>query len=173
MQNRISIDLASDSSSLDSLSFAGLVCIQDQQSKSPTDIVYQNNKDDQEFEFVSGTQSRSPQNLQKNCNGHLLPLEFLLKSRQSQATNEQDYKQSRTASLSSSKTPMDNHVNHTKVSNRSNQKVKNQVKKESTAPRSSFGLKLFHSFVSPCRECSAASPTIKAHTVPQESVKLR
>ncbi|KAB2007439.1 hypothetical protein ES319_D10G030400v1 [Gossypium barbadense] len=54
-QNRISMDVAADNTSLDSLSFAGLVCIQDQQSKPPPHTAYHSNKDDQEFEFISGT----------------------------------------------------------------------------------------------------------------------
>ncbi|XVF27609.1 hypothetical protein REPUB_Repub14bG0122900 [Reevesia pubescens] len=179
IQNKISVDVAADSSSLDSLSFTGLVCIQDQQSKSPKDRGYQNNKDDQEFEFVSGTPGTSPHYLKKNShpdmiisNSHLLPLECLLKSAQSQAANKPDYKQSPPPSLGSSKTPLDNHANHTKVYHKSNQEAKNQVKKEQPASRSWFGHKLFQSLVSPCRECHADSPTIKAHTAPQARMNL-
>lgn len=180
MQNKISMDVAADSSSpdSDSLSFAGLVCIQDQQSKSSTERVYLNNKDDQEFEFVSGTPSTSPHSLKKNChpdmiipNSHL-PLKFLLKS--AQATNKPCYKQSGASSLGSSRnTPIDNHADHTKVSHKSNQEGKNQVRKNQTATRPSFGQKLFQSFVSPCRECRAVKPTVKAHVAPQQSIKLQ
>ncbi|WRX26385.1 hypothetical protein QQP08_018872 [Theobroma cacao] len=175
MQNKISMDVAADSSSLNSLSFSGLVCIQDQQSKSPPNRAYQNNKDDQEFEFVSGT---SPHNLKNShpdmviSDSHLLPLEFLLKSGQSQAAKKPGNKQLRPASPGSSKMPIGNHANHSKDSHRSNRKVINQVKKGSTSSRSWFGQKLFQSFVSPCRECHAVRPTMKAHTVPQESTKL-
>ncbi|XVF25769.1 hypothetical protein REPUB_Repub13aG0242100 [Reevesia pubescens] len=174
------MDVAADGSSLDSLSFAGLVCIQDQKSKSPIDRAYQNNKDDQEFEFVSGTPGTSSHCLKKNShpdmiisNSHLLPLEFLLKPPQSQATNKPGYKQERPPFLGSSRMPIDNHVNHTKVSRESNQEAKNQVKKN-TASRSSFGQKLFQFqyFVSPCKECHAVTPTMKAPTAPQESIKF-
>ncbi|XVF87448.1 hypothetical protein PTKIN_Ptkin18bG0120800 [Pterospermum kingtungense] len=170
MQNKISMDIAADSSSLDSLSFSGLVCIQDQQSsKSPTKRPYHHN-DDQEFEFVSSTSLHS---LNKNphpdmiiSNSHLLPLEFLLKkSTQSHA----GYKQSRPPSLGSSKTPIDSRANnHTKASEKSNQEANGQVKTKQTASRS-----WFQSFVSPCRECRAESPTVKAHAAPRERVKLR
>lgn len=49
------MDAAADTTSLDSLSFAGLVCIQDQQSKPPPNRAYPSTKDDREFEFVSST----------------------------------------------------------------------------------------------------------------------
>ncbi|KAE8732485.1 hypothetical protein F3Y22_tig00001957pilonHSYRG00015 [Hibiscus syriacus] len=44
---------ADDGTSLDSLSFAGLVCIQDQLANSHPHRAY-NDKDDHEFEFISG-----------------------------------------------------------------------------------------------------------------------
>ncbi|XP_021294571.1 putative E3 ubiquitin-protein ligase RING1a [Herrania umbratica] len=139
----------------------------------PSERAYQNNKDDQEFEFVSGTPGTSPHNLKKNSHpdmaisdSHLPPLEFLLKSGQSQAANKPGNKQLRPASSGSSKMPIGNHADHSKDSHRSNRKVINQVKKGSTSSRSWFGQKLFQSFVSPCRECHAVRPTMKAHTVP-------
>ncbi|XVE51373.1 hypothetical protein DITRI_Ditri02bG0035000 [Diplodiscus trichospermus] len=171
-QNKISMDVAADSSSLDSLSFAGLLCIQDQQSKSPNRTGYQDNTDDQEFEFVSGTLGKSPHNLKENShpdmlensdNHHLLPLELLLKSAQSEAANKPGYKKSRPPSLGS-------HANQTIVSHETNEEAKNQVKRKQAASRS-FGQKLFQSFVSPCRECHAVRPTMKAHAASQKSTK--
>lgn len=153
MQNRISMDFnaTDDSSSLDSLSFAGLVCIQDQQSKSPTKRPNRNVDNDfavdQEFEFVSGTSLQDLNNNNKNphqCHDmiissnstHLLPLELLLKSAESQAANSNREEES--------------HDKRSKTSANSRSSL-------------SFGQKLFQSFVSPCRECQTASPTVKAH----------
>ena len=47
LQNKISVDVAANKGSANSLSFAGLICIQDQQSKLPPII----KEDDPEFEF--------------------------------------------------------------------------------------------------------------------------
>lgn len=51
LQNKISVDVAADNGSSDSLSFAGFVSIQDQQSKSPPDISAKQIKKTQKFEF--------------------------------------------------------------------------------------------------------------------------
>lgn len=87
LQNKISVNVAADNSSLDSLSFAGLVCIQDQQMKLPPN----NAKHDREFKFNPPTPDKTaPDQLSQSpadiliSNGQLLPHTLLLQARQSQ-----------------------------------------------------------------------------------------
>ncbi|MBA0739763.1 hypothetical protein Gogos_013000, partial [Gossypium gossypioides] len=125
-QNKISMDVATDhsnSSSLDySLSFTSLVCI------DPPN--HQSNKD------------QSPHDSNKSSppdsgGGHLLPLEFLLKSRPPSLGGDGERKL--------------------------NGEVRNQGKRETMGSKLSFGRKLLRSFVSPCRECRVVKPsTVKA-----------
>lgn len=58
------------------------------------------------------------------------------------------------------------------ISDKPNHKVRNKAKKECTAASSSFGLKLFQSFLSPCRQCQTDTPTVKARTAPGENLKI-
>ncbi|GMI64610.1 hypothetical protein HRI_000130300 [Hibiscus trionum] len=159
-QNKISMDVAAEhsSSSLDSLSFASLVCIdRNQHSKSVTGTSSsapdQSNKDHgHEFEF------RIPHNPNRNyypdkviSGGRLRPLEFLMKSAQPHATTD------------------NNKSRPTMVSHKSNEDAKNRGRREANGSKSWFGRRLFQSLVSPCRECRAVKPSMKA---PQKRIKL-
>lgn len=181
LQNKISVDVAADARSLDSLSFAGLVCIQDQQWKSAsTDTANQIQKEDSEFEF---SQSRPtfktataptndfPSNLLIS-DGQLLSQTSLSQSKQHYAINQQHYRGSVPATRNISKRSSCKTGVDTEVSDRQYQEQRNQVKKEQTASKSCFGQKVFESFLSPCRECQAADSTVKAHKLRGENVKL-
>lgn len=125
-QNKISMDVATDhsnSSSLDySLSFTSLVCI------DPPN--HQSNKDQSPHDSNKSSRPDSG-------GGHLLPLEFLLKSRPPSLGGDGERKW--------------------------NGEVRNQGKRETMGSKPSFGRKLLRSFVSPCRECRVVKPsTVKA-----------
>lgn len=164
-RNRVSKETKANNSSLDSLSFTDLVCIQDQQSESiPTNQIGKHNH---EFEF--STAIPSPRSITQNSpavelipNNHLQLHAFLCQSKQSHVNNMPCYKE---------KLPSSQDSHGRKVSQTSIHEVRNQANKVCTAKSSSFAEKLFRSFVSPCRECHACQPTVKAHIIPQENTK--
>jgi hypothetical protein len=147
LQNNISVDVAAGKGSDDSLSFAGLICIQDQQSKLPPII----KEDDPEFEFshtrphltASDSIKYSPPDDQLVSNGW----------------NESSSRGSSLATCGRSRRP-----GGMKVTFKQNHEVRIQVNKERTAASSGFGWKLLQSFFSPCRQCpaNAITPTAKS-----------
>uniref|UniRef100_A0A803QGL2 Uncharacterized protein n=1 Tax=Cannabis sativa TaxID=3483 RepID=A0A803QGL2_CANSA len=175
-QNKSSFDVAADASSLDSLSFAGLVCTQQQKLMSPSTHSHQVHKQDPEFEFsIAGQESTatdssmcSPAHLLVS-NGKLQQQAFPFQSKQRHSkTNKPHRKGSSPATSNGSKRSSD----RTSAIGVSDKHKKEQ--KHSTS-RSGIGWRLIKSFSSPCRECRAATPatpTINTQTNPRESFKL-
>ncbi|KAF3451447.1 hypothetical protein FNV43_RR07542 [Rhamnella rubrinervis] len=171
----MSVDVAADSASLDSLSFAGLVCIQDQQRKSPptNNTAKQIHKQDPEFEFsrsrpqsTTSSPTKSPPTDLFISNGQLLPQSYPPQPKKHQVINQQHGR-----GLVPSTHPHCERSSGTKVSDRQYQEQRKQVKEKHAAPKSSFGWELFKSFVSPCRKCQAANSIVKAHKLRGENVK--
>ncbi|GKV47715.1 hypothetical protein SLEP1_g54584 [Rubroshorea leprosula] len=145
MQNKVSMDIAVNRSSLDSLSFADFVCMQDQLAKSPPATgLYKISEEDLEFEFRP-----APQNL-----GKFLPADVFSNSEKppqavlTQAIGKPRYKNSLPASHISSNRSKGNQNDYIKASAKAH-KVRNQANKDGTAQRSWFGQKLLLSFVAP------------------------
>lgn len=171
LQNKISVDVAADSESLDSLSFAGLVCIQDQQRNSlPTNnTAKQIHKQDPEFEFSQSISQSTTSSTTKNpspdlfiSNGQLLPQSYQSRSKKHQVINQQHGRGSVPATRTLSE-----RLSGTEVSAKQYQEQRKQVKEKHAAPKS-----WFKSFVSPCRECQAANSTVRAHKLRGENVLL-
>ncbi|KAF8039863.1 hypothetical protein BT93_B2160 [Corymbia citriodora subsp. variegata] len=170
LQNKISVDVAADNSSLDSLSFAGLVCIQDQQTKLPPN----NAKHDREFKFSPPTPDKAtPDQLSHSpadiliSNGQLLPHTLLFQAQQSQIA-------SRTYSRGSPQETQMNNKNFDKKNkgctediHKTNRGINDQATKESTSPSSWIGRKM-HCVIFPCRECHATNPIAKAKSKQRE-----
>ncbi|MBA0577458.1 hypothetical protein Golob_023960 [Gossypium lobatum] len=136
-QNKISMDVTTDhsnSSSLDySLSFTSLVCI------DPPN--HQSNKDQSPHDSNKSSRPDS------GGGDHLLPLEFLSKSRPPSLSGDGERKL--------------------------NGEVRNQGKRETMGSKPWFGRKLLRSFVSPCRECRVVKPsTVKAPAKHHGRIKL-
>lgn len=142
--------MAADFASSESLSFAGLVCIQDQR-EAP-----QVQKQDHEFEFSC---SNIPVSIIGNPNKNL-SADKLYSNSQTAPSKHQAPQKTGLGDLLS-EIPA-----HRK---RSDTKLISQVKKtatqKSSAERKSFGQKLFSSFSRPCRTCRSLEPTprIKQH----------
>lgn len=174
LQNKISVDVAADTTSLDSLSFAGLVCIQDQQKQSPpNNTAKQIHEQDPEFEFsqsITHSTTTSPTTDPPPdlfiSKGQLLPQPHLFQTKQYQAINQQHGKGSVPATRART-----NRSTGTEVPGKQYQEQRKQVK-EHTAPKLWFGRKLLKSFVSPCRECQVTDSTVKAHKLRGQNAKL-
>ncbi|OWM91208.1 hypothetical protein CDL15_Pgr000152 [Punica granatum] len=152
-QNKISVDIAADSSSLDSLSFAGLACIQDQQRKPSL----KNSKQDQDFEFVS-TVSDPIHNSTANIrisNGQLpLKANLLQSKNQSEMGNRISTRGSSLGTESNSKRLSQKNKGQTDDSAKANQGERNKAKEEKV------GKRVFWLF-SPCRTCHATEPVVR------------
>ena len=179
LRNKISKDAAAENSSAESLSFAGLVCIQDQQSQSPNISAKKINKQDPEFEFGRTRPDLNATDPIKYFPADLLisddkiqPEAFLLQSKRSylitQSSQDLLLAQDSLPATHSSSRRSNANTSGMKVSDKPNHMVNNQENRH-TAERSSFGRKLFQTFLSPCRQCHAITPTVKAHTVPSQN----
>ncbi|KAK4439967.1 hypothetical protein Salat_0331600 [Sesamum alatum] len=163
--------VSADFTSSDSLSFSGLVCIQDQQSTCPPAHLLPTtlgkgspgmHQPEQGFEFSCSTASSiigSPNNF---------PAEKKLPDGQPAAKNcsypNQVPKQIGLAELLS---PIPDHRRTTNVrsSNRmQNSEVKRTAKEKRTAGRKSIGQKIFSSFATPCRDCRTIEPNPRVNT---------
>lgn len=161
MPKNKSTDAAAENASADSLSFAGLVCIEDQQSKSqnihlsippPTNNSANSQKSEHiDFEFsstVSG--SIGPVNAMNNnslpdvsfSNGQLVAQAIPLQTSQSQANSSRC--NNKTANESAKKT---------------NTQVRNKANKQGATVSQWFGQKIIRSFATPCRNCRAIQPS--------------
>ncbi|XP_073225223.1 uncharacterized protein [Cicer arietinum] len=180
--NKLPSKLVSDSISMDSLSFSGLVSIQDQQPKFPSPPNhakhYQVNKHDPEFEFTNSKANlNSVVNLikltpadQLISNGQLQPQAFAFQTTPSLIPNPPG----------SSRPLLANHINSEMSSRKTGSTMKyhelgkasKHTNKQSTTARTGFGQKM-KSFLSPCKECRTIKPdAVKAQTVQRESFKL-
>ncbi|XP_027366092.1 uncharacterized protein LOC113872601 [Abrus precatorius] len=180
--NMLISHVADDSISLDSLSFSGLVAIQDQQPKLPPPNQtkgYQVSKHDPEFEFTS---TKTNLNFAVNpikttpadrliSNGQLQPQALAFQTKQSLITNPPGYPNSLITTHSSSKMSSRKTGSAMKYHEKLN-KASKHTNKESTVTRTGFGQKM-KSFLSPCRECRTIKPgAVKAQTVPGENLKI-
>ncbi|KAK9267118.1 hypothetical protein L1049_010609 [Liquidambar formosana] len=187
---KVSLDVAADNSSDDSFSFAGLLCIQDQNSKFHSGLVNplptltdasQIQKQDTEFAFGHATPGLATNDPNKNSpadqlffKGELLPQVFPFQSKQSQVTSHNSCNNTLPATRSISKRSGDNDSGCQDSATRNpNTEVRNQAKKKHSAERPSFGWRIFSSLVSPCRECHAVEPSMKEHTVPRNTIKIQ
>lgn len=163
-QNKISIDVAADKSSTDSFSFAGLVCIQDQQAKSlQCNKANRIHKQSTEFEFSTVEESfvcdpikHSPADLLIS-NGQIVPQPIKLQPTQHTVSKQQRRKASvRATSTSGTQASAKPYPEHT-----------NQDK-EHAVQSSWFGQKLFKSFFFPCKETQAVKPARRANRMPSK-----
>lgn len=169
LQNKISSDIAADNCSLDSLSFAGYLSIQDQQSTlSPPNRDNGSNKDKQ-FEFSTATPHTIAHKLNKKTpadtkfsRSQLLPQASLHQLKQSRETNKHDHK--KIPASGTRRRSTDSQKDSTKASPKSNHQFRKKINGEHTVSSSWFGQKLFQSFVSPCRECHVKA-TMKADSM--------
>ncbi|BAT73707.1 hypothetical protein LR48_Vigan01g057000 [Vigna angularis] len=156
-----------DSISTDSLSFAGLVSVQDQHPKVPTHYYHQVSKQDFDFEFSTITDLNSSANPFK-----ITPADVLISD-----GKIQPFKPNRPAILDPpislrSLLAID-HANakmscgQTRKYGDQRVKARNHKSKERNVTRTWFGHKVFRSFLSPCRKCQATQPgAIKGQSVP-------
>lgn len=178
LQNKISVDVAADRSSADSFSFAGLLCVQDQQSKSlQCNKANQIHKRGTEFEFSTTEESFVADPI-KHCpadllisNGQIVPQPIKFQSAQDTAAKKQSKKASARPTLTSSKRSTD-YTSGTQASEKPNLEHTNQEKKEHAVPSSWFGRKIFKSFFFPCKESQAVKPTLRANRKPEGNGKL-
>lgn len=182
--NKLTSHVADDSISysLDSLSFSGLVCIQDHQPKLPSPNRakhYQVSKHDSEFEFTSTkanlNSAVNPIKItpadQLISNGRLQPQALVIQTNQSLIRNLPSSSSSLLATHSSSKMSCSKTGSNMKYHEQLNEASKHANKK-STVTRTGFGQKM-KSFLSPCRECQTIKQgAVKAQTVPGENLKI-
>ena len=163
-----SFDVSTENSLSQSLSFAALVCVQEQHLKSPSNnaIQFQTRKQDPEFEFVSAKLGSSATHPIKNSpadtpisNGPLLLQAFLSQSNHSQMIKHASSKDRSAGRQSSS--------NRSSGIKASPGNPNLEVRNEATA-RPGFGSRILQLFVSPCRESHALEPSNKGRTIPRK-----
>lgn len=179
--NKLISQVRADSMSMDSLSFSGLVSIQDQQSKLPSPpkhYQYQVTKHDSEFEFKN---TKANLNSAVNAikftpadqlisNGHLQPQALAFQTTQSFITKPPGSSRSLLATHISSEMPSGKTASPMRY--RELGKASKHTNKQSTVTRRGFGQKM-KSFLSPCRECQTIKPdAVKAQTVQGENFKI-
>ncbi|GFS46345.1 hypothetical protein Acr_00g0101620 [Actinidia rufa] len=190
-QKKPSSDAAADISSADSLSFQGLVCVQDQNPKRPQIgcvLPLPPPKYNPDFVFGHSTPDSTAGNPNKICsadllfsNGQLLPQAIQSDSNQSQVPGHVNSKDSlpitrRSRSNSSSNSCMrsnDNEFSFSKATKKPNDDVRNQANKNRDNGNRSFSQKIFKSLAAPCRGCHAIEPSrsMKVQTLQQQSLK--
>ncbi|KAK7412369.1 hypothetical protein VNO78_03825 [Psophocarpus tetragonolobus] len=171
------VEYDSISHSLDSLSFSGLVSIQDQQRKPPSPNrakPYEVSKNDPEFEFTS---SKANFNSAVNpikitpadkliSNGQLFPRALVIQN-QSLTTNPHSSSSSLRATHSSGKMSCGKTGSKMKYHEQLYQASKHTNKK-STVTRTGIGQKIKY-FLSPCRECRTIKQgDVKEQNTPRE-----
>ncbi|GMP72401.1 hypothetical protein CsSME_00030455 [Camellia sinensis var. sinensis] len=159
MEKKICLDVAADICSADSLSFAGLICTQDQHSKPQTGHVLPlpPAKHDPEFAF---SHSSTPPPSSPIGSPSKISIADLLFSKDSLPPIPRSSNNSRKSS--------GNELGINKAAKNPNTLVKKQ------ANNRSFGLKIFKSFGTPCRSCSALEPSrsMKVQALRQQNEKL-
>ncbi|KAK3431382.1 hypothetical protein EUGRSUZ_E03256 [Eucalyptus grandis] len=164
LQNKISVNVAADNSSLDSLSFAGLVCIQDQQMKLPPN----NAKHDREFKFNPPTPDKTaPDQLSQSpadiliSNGQLLPHTLLFQAQQSQIASRTYSRESPQETQKNNKDFDKKNKGYTEDIHKADLGIKDQATKEYTSSSSRIGRRM-RCVIFPCRECHATNPIAKS-----------
>ncbi|XP_054776343.1 uncharacterized protein LOC129284875 [Prosopis cineraria] len=169
--------LAAENISPDSLSFSGLVSIQDHQSKSPSLPLNQSKHQDQnqtanqspEFEFIvtkpipksAASENSVKKTKPKPANDLIISIEQLQPQAipfQSDHTDLHHHTSSLSSLLSAH-----NHGNVKRVGSGNTRKFAGVEKGRKPRSKSSSGGKFFKSLVSPCRECRAFKPKVKVH----------
>ncbi|KAI5657134.1 hypothetical protein M9H77_25927 [Catharanthus roseus] len=162
------LDASADATSGESLSFTGLVCIQDQHLTTPKDyaqLLPLARKASQEFEFRHATTASTTAVLGNNysaqkmfANGHLQPHAVPICSDKSRTVKQTSSKRAMQSaqceiSISEIKSTSD------KCTRKSNTKVRNRIDQIHTSRGKGFGQKIFKSFATPCRDCRTIEPT--------------
>lgn len=154
-------DVAADSPSSESLSFAGLVCKQDKKEISKVQ------KEDLEFEFSSsnvGSTNGSSNN--NSSDGRLIS------NRNLASTCASQHQGSKHIPLENFLQPPGNRrgsdlkqTNHGSATGKPFSQGKRRTHEKGSAGGKSFSQKLFSSFATPCRDCRSSQPTpsIKQH----------
>lgn len=169
--NRLVSHVQADSISVDSLSFAGLVCIEDQQPKpSVPNKYYRVSKTDPDFEFST---NKSDSNSSTNNPIKITPADVLISNGKIKPQELATFQPNSPSSLSTL-LGIDHHVKSNMSNGPIHSKAIKNANKEKSATRTSFGKKVCNSFLSPCRQCKAIQPrAVKAQTtVPGEKSKL-
>ena len=172
-----------ENSSVDSLSFAGLLSTQDQKLQSPPTMSrHQTRKQHSDFAFCQtghGIDAADPSKYPPAdlliSNGRVIPQAFVFhqKQRPQIDNNQPHWKGSSTARLAQRKRSASDKRGSKEGSNRQKKNTRNHTKAEpNNTSRSGLAWNLFKSFVSPCRECKAVKPAVKTKAMPRESFKL-
>ncbi|KAI4312214.1 hypothetical protein MLD38_037051 [Melastoma candidum] len=163
---KISSDEATSGSSVDSLSFTSLVCIQEPQKKQRPRAA----KQDTEFEFrsvaLNSTMVAHQRQAQANVSvssGHTQHKELLLQSKQLQPASPAHSKVLLREHLGKEKSSYHKdrnkgRENHPRSGSKKEQKTENS---DNGSSNTGFGQKLLVSFFSPCRECKTSNPAVK------------
>ncbi|OIW20588.1 hypothetical protein TanjilG_15393 [Lupinus angustifolius] len=181
--NKKGSHVATDSISEYSLSFAGLVCIHDQQQQQPKpyvpdrDKLIQVNKTDPDFEFDIRTKNKI---VDLNNNSSAIPIkkithaDVLISSGQIKAQQEVAKFQPNSPISLSTLLGIGEHSNMSNGHTQDVRKGRNHAKKEGSMKRKSFGKKVCKSFLATCRQCKAIKPSVVKGqtTVPGEKSKL-
>lgn len=168
----VASDVAADNTS-ESLSFAGLLSIQDLHSKSPTAHSINHTKNhNQESDFSFSTTDFSANSLNKMSytsasisNGkHQTQLQAFLQ-------HSSNVQKPGSKAVTRRNNKPSNDKGKEKVSDRTKHRARNQENKERSSSSPSLGKKIFHSFVSPCRECHFHKPATRENSMPGETVR--
>ncbi|KAL9329369.1 hypothetical protein ACSQ67_004372 [Phaseolus vulgaris] len=166
-----------DSISTDSLSFAGLVSVQDQHPNplTPNHVTHyyhQVSKQDLDFEFSSIKDLSSSANPFKITPADLLISDGKIRPFQANRPVFSDPPISLRSLLAIDHANAKISSGQTRKYDDQRVKARNHKSKERT--RAWFGHKVFRSFLSPCRKCQASQPgAIKGQSVPSEKLIRR
>lgn len=173
MPKTISKDAAAETVSTDSLSFAGLIRIEEKSYESPkvhaspTKKDARRGKEDLDFEFNSVIDKSIDNVSNKNsladvlfANGHLVPQANQSQTNESGELEHVNSKQSSRPPRSSKKIAGGKKLGAT-------ESATNKANKQSTTAGQWFGQKIIKSIATPCRDCRAIqpSPSIKEQSV--------
>ncbi|QCD84385.1 hypothetical protein DEO72_LG2g4737 [Vigna unguiculata] len=163
-----------DSISTDSLSFAGLVSVQEQHPKAPTHnhnthhYYHQVTKQDLDFEFSTIKDLNSSANPFKTTPADVLISDGKIQPFKPNGPGISDPPISLRSLLAIDHANAKNNASgQTRKYGDQRVKARNHKSKERSATRTWFGHKVFRSFLSPCRKCQASQPgAIKGQIVP-------
>ncbi|KAK1370753.1 hypothetical protein POM88_036845 [Heracleum sosnowskyi] len=170
MPKAIAKDVAAETVSTDSLSFAGLICIEEKSYESPkvhasppTKKGARRGKEDVDFEFISVIDKSIDDASNKNSladvlfsNGHLVPHAIQLQSNEPGGLENVNSKQSSRPPRSSKKIAGGNKVGATESAKKTDT---NKANKQHTTAGQWFGQKIIKSIATPCRDCRAVQPS--------------
>lgn len=176
MSKTISKDVAAETVSTDSLSFAALICIQEKSYESPkvhasppTKNDARRGKQDLDFEFNSVI-DKSIDNAKNSLadvlfsNAHVVPQANQSQTNESGGLDHVNSKQSSRPPRGSKKIAGGNKIGVTESAKKTDT---NKANKQHTTAGQWFGQKIIKSIASPCRDCRAIqpSPSMKEQSV--------